>query len=277
MGEWTTEDVLIDSVVVPEQPRKMVPDAPNIQGLAASVRAHGIQQRLGGFRADGKVVLLYGHRRLAAAKLAGLKSVPMQIHNGPLDRKTIAKLRLAENLNRVDLTPLEEAESYLEVMSAAGMTARDVAGEYGKSDANVSKTTQLLRLPEAIQALLRRQQIPWSAGYELVQVADPQEQLRLAQQLVEKKLTRDALRGEIKRSKHHASKATSKGLKRATACLGEGRSVSVAGGGSSLDAFIACLEEGLTRARKSRTKGHSLATFCKTLRDEAKANGIERR
>jgi len=265
------EDIAVEAIEAREQLREVAANALDIQALAASVRAHGIQQPLAAYRQDGRVILLFGHRRLAAAKLAGLKAVPVQVHEGALDPGVIVKAQLAENMNRTDLSPIQEAEAYANVMRLTAMSAREVAREYGRSEAHVSKTLKLLTLPEAVKAMLARQEIPWSAAYELVQVADSDEQLRLAKQLAERRLTRDALRGAIKRGSRNSASPRARGSVRAVAVLESGRSVTVAGVDLTIDSVIETVEEYLARLRKARTKGWSLPTLIRALKDQARA------
>ena len=270
MPKWTLEAVAVDAIEVREQVRQVAAESPDIRALAASLRAHGIQQPLAAYRDAGRIVLLFGHRRLSAAKLAGLKTVPVRVHEGPLDRASVVKAQLAENMNRSDLSPIQEGESYAEVMRVTGMTARDVAREYGRSEAHVSKTLKLLTLPETIQGLLARQMIAWSAGYELSQVTDPEEQLRLATQLAERKLTRDAVRGQIKQKSQPTARSRNQRVGRAVAALGRGRSISVSGVDLTLDSVIETVEDYLARLRRARTKGWSLATVMRALKDQAR-------
>lgn len=269
MTKWTLEEIAVAAIEVREQLRQVSAESLDIQALAASLRAHGIQQPLAAYRDEGRTVLLFGHRRLAAAKLAGIKTVPVRVHDGVLDQGVVVKAQLAENLNRADLSPIQEATAYAELVRLTGMSARDVAREYGRSEAHVSKSLKLLTLPDAIKDLLARQEIPWSAGYELSQVSDSEEQLRLAKQLAERKLTRDALRGQIKKTTAKTERSRSNRSSRAVAALGKGRSITVGGADLTLDSVIATVEDYLARLRKARTKGWSLPTVLRALKDQA--------
>lgn len=96
-------------------------------------------------RANGYVVIA-GHRRLAAAKAAGLDEVPCVVHDD-LDDRTRAEMMLVENLQREDLTPLEEAAAYQRLIDL-GHKQRDLAKIVGRSQPHISKRTALLKLPE---------------------------------------------------------------------------------------------------------------------------------
>lgn len=270
MPKWTLEDLPVNAIEVREQLREVAADSPDIRALAATVQAHGVQQPLAAWRENDGVILLFGHRRLAAAKLAGLKSVPVQVHDGILDRTAVVKAQLAENLNRRDLSPLQEAESYAELMRISGITAREVAREYGRSESLVSKTLKLLTLSEAVRGMLGRREIPWSAGYELSRVGDHEKQIQMAMALAGGTLTRDALAGKIKQGGRKPDKSKRDRVARAVAPLGEGRSITVSGTDLSIDCVICTVEDYLARLRKARTKGWSLPTLLRALNDQAR-------
>jgi ParB family chromosome partitioning protein len=272
MASWTLEEIAIEAIEVHDQVREISADAPDIRALAANIRAQGLRQPLTAYREQESVVLVFGHRRLAASVVAGRKAVPVLVHQGPLDRGSVLKAQLAENLNRIDLSPIEEAQGYVDLMQVTGMTARDVSREYGRSEAHVSKLTKLLALPVPIQEMLRQQAIPWSAGYELSQVGDEQEQLRLASELVEGKLTRDALRGSIRRATQKDSAQRTRASGRAVAELERGQSITVTGSDLTIDSVIETVEQYLARLRKARTKGWSLSTTLRALKDQSRSN-----
>jgi ParB family chromosome partitioning protein len=140
----------------PRQPRLQF-DAGELEELAASIREHGIIQPLIVSPArDGRYVLIAGERRLQAAKLAGLKTVPV-ITRQASDRQLL-ELALIENVQRADLGPLEEAEAYQHLVQDFGLSQEQVAERVGKSRVAVTNTLRLLGLSaKAKQALANGQ------------------------------------------------------------------------------------------------------------------------
>jgi ParB/RepB/Spo0J family partition protein len=136
----------------PEQPRKHFSEDA-LADLAASIKTRGLLQPIVVRRMDDGFQLLAGERRFRASQLAGLDRVPALIREGD-DALEIA---LIENLQREDLTPLEEAEALATLVERHGYNHREVADLLGKSRPYVSNTLALTRLPESIKADLHRE------------------------------------------------------------------------------------------------------------------------
>jgi ParB family chromosome partitioning protein len=137
----------------PEQPRKHF-DQERIAELAASIKAHGLLQPIVVRRAsDGGFELLAGERRLRAAQLAEIERLPALVREvqDPLE------VALIENLQREDLSPLEEAEALAVLIERHGYSHREVAALLGKSRPYVSNTLALTRLPDPVKADLHRE------------------------------------------------------------------------------------------------------------------------
>ncbi len=136
----------------PFQPRSML-DPAKLQVLADSIRQHGIIQPLVVREAaNNRYVLIAGERRWRAAQLAGLTSVPVVI----MDAAPRAQLELAlvENVVRSDLSPLEEAAAYRQLIEEFGLTQTEVAERVGRSRVSVTNTLRLLTAPDAVQNAL---------------------------------------------------------------------------------------------------------------------------
>ncbi len=141
----------------PDQPRKYFDDE-KLAELAASIKAHGLLQPIVVRRADSGFELLAGERRFRAAQLAGMDRLPALIREveDPLE------VALIENLQREDLSPLEEAEALATIIARHGYSHRTVAELLGKSRPYVSNTLALTRLPEAVKSDLHRDRSPVS-------------------------------------------------------------------------------------------------------------------
>ncbi len=136
----------------PGQPRRDFEEA-GIDALASSIASVGLLQPIV-VRPDGEgYVLVAGERRLRAARQVGLVRIPAVVR-GETDDKTNLTEALVENLQREDLSVLEEAAAFKHLMEDYGMTHDEVAGQFGKSRSAVSNTVRLLALPGAIQSML---------------------------------------------------------------------------------------------------------------------------
>lgn len=144
----------------PQQPRTAFDDEA-LESLRASITEVGILQPLVVRRHGDMYVLVAGERRWRAAQAAGLTEVPALVRPG--DETSSLTEALIENIQREDLTPLEEAAAYQQLQDDFGLTHAEIAQRVGKSRAAVSNSLRLLSLPPAIQALLREQRI--SAGH----------------------------------------------------------------------------------------------------------------
>ena len=134
----------------PRQPRTAM-DQSELDNLAASIREHGIIQPLlvSQESYSGRYILVAGERRLRAARLAGLETVPVIIRQ-TTDQQRL-ELALIENVQRADLTPLETAEAYHHLIEEFGLTHEEVAQRVGKSRESVTNTHRLVRLPDEVK------------------------------------------------------------------------------------------------------------------------------
>tara|TARA_R110002096_G_scaffold17764_11_gene61316 strand:+ start:1176 stop:2069 length:894 start_codon:yes stop_codon:yes gene_type:complete len=174
------------------QPRRHFSDEA-LAELADSIKAHGVIQPLVvRARADhpGHFEIVAGERRWRAAQLAGLDEVPVLVR-GLDDREALA-VALVENLQREDLSPIEEAEAFRRLLEDFGLTQDTVAGLVGKSRPQISNTLRLLRLPPAVREMVSDGRLSAGHARALVNIPDPE---ALAERIVREGLTvRDAER-----------------------------------------------------------------------------------
>ncbi len=149
----TSREASIASIEAnPRQPRRSF-DHGMMDDLIASVKTHGIlQPLLVTKKTDGKYRLIAGERRLRAATLAGLTSVPIVLRSA--NEQEQLELALIENIQRQNLNPLEEAYAFEELNRAFGLTQEEIAKKMGKSRSQVANTVRLLQLPELMQNAL---------------------------------------------------------------------------------------------------------------------------
>lgn len=131
------------------QPRRSMNDA-RLHELAASIKSHGILSPIILRREGGRLEVVAGERRLRAARLAGLASIPALVKE--LSGGQALELALVENLQREDLNPIEEAEAYLRLHEEFGLTQEEVARRVGRDRTSVANALRLLRLPRQIRA-----------------------------------------------------------------------------------------------------------------------------
>lgn len=186
-----------------EQPRKEFNDEALI-ALSESILEHGIIQPLTVRPlANGRYQLVAGERRWRASRMAGLKSVPVVIKE-LTDRETM-ELALVENLQREDLTPIEEAEGYKALSEQFGLTQDEVAKKVGKSRPAVANAMRLLSLPEKCRNALAKGLI--TAGHARAMLSLDTDDLDNALELALKGATvRDIERLSQKKNKKTAEK-----------------------------------------------------------------------
>jgi ParB family chromosome partitioning protein len=137
----------------PRQPRSALhPEA--LEELTASIREHGVLQPLIVTVGDkaGQYILIAGERRLQAARLAGLASIPVIVRQAT-DQQRL-ELAIIENVQRSDLSALEEAEAYRQLAEDFDLSHEEIAGRVGKSRVAVTNTLRLLKLPDSVKNAL---------------------------------------------------------------------------------------------------------------------------
>lgn len=152
------QDVPLEAIAPnPHQPRGSIATE-DLQELASSIREHGIIQPLiVTSQADGSYQLIAGERRWRAARLAGLKHVPVIVKD--VAPQQMLELALVENLQRADLNPLEEALAYKQLIEEFGLSQGDVAQRVGKSRPAIANTLRLLLASPAVQAAVMEETI----------------------------------------------------------------------------------------------------------------------
>lgn len=166
------------------QARKAFADS-EIEQLSESIKIHGvIQPLLLNRQKDGNYLLIAGERRYRAAKKAGIKELPAVIRD--LNDEGVMEISLIENLQRVNLNPIEEAQGIKDLMTQGNLTQEQAADRVSKSRPAVANTLRLLHLPKAVQNLLLEEKLSRGHAKCLLGVADSEMQIYLATLCVEK-------------------------------------------------------------------------------------------
>ena len=176
-GEAVYDLPLADILPNPWQPRHEF-DEEALTDLADSIRREGVLSPILVVRREGDTLLVSGERRLRAAKIAGLETIPAIVRQ--LDDRAMATIALVENIQRADLNALEEAQGYARLMADTGQSAAQVAEAVGKSRAHVANMVRLLDLPEEVLALLAEGRLTAGHGRALLGIPDPADLVALA-------------------------------------------------------------------------------------------------
>lgn len=183
----------------PKQPREDF-GYQELEDLINSIREHGILQPLIVSKVDEDgYELIAGERRLRAAKILNLKTVPVIVRTVRGQEKL--ELALIENIQRKDLNPIEEARAFQKLISEFGLTQEEVAKKIGKSRPVVANTLRLLTLPEEIQRALRDRKISESHARTLVSLSDSKKQLKYFEKILKNNLTLRQTEGAVKRAR----------------------------------------------------------------------------
>jgi ParB family chromosome partitioning protein len=170
----------------PRQPRERFEDE-GLQALARSIREVGVLQPVVVRRIEDGYELVAGERRLRAAKLAGLATVPALIRES--DDTESLREALIENIHREDLNPIELAEAFRELLEELGLKQETLAERLGMSRSHIANTIRLLQLPAEAQQLLAGGKIQAGHGRALLSLADEEAQKTLALRIAAEDLT----------------------------------------------------------------------------------------
>jgi ParB/RepB/Spo0J family partition protein len=179
----------------PEQPR-LAFNEETLQELSASIREHGVLQPILVRPLQGnRFQLIAGERRWRASKLAGVESIPALIED--IDDDTALEIAIIENLQREDISPLDEAAMYDRMVRDHGYSIRKLADKLGKDKGYLENRLRLADAPDEIRQLVSLRKDTLSHAYELLKVDDPKKRRRLADQVAAGQLTLIKLREKI--------------------------------------------------------------------------------
>ena len=179
----------------PEQPR-LAFNEETLQELSASIREHGVLQPILVRPLEGnRFQLIAGERRWRASKLAGVDSIPALIED--IDDDTALEIAIIENLQREDISPLDEAAMYDRMVRDHGYSIRKLADKLGKDKGYLENRLRLADAPDEIRQLVSLRKDTLSHAYELMKVDDPKKRRRLADQVAAGQLTLIKLREKI--------------------------------------------------------------------------------
>ncbi|MBO4829867.1 MAG: ParB/RepB/Spo0J family partition protein [Fibrobacter sp.] len=169
----------------PFQPRKFFDDDELVE-LAETIEKHGLIQPIAVRKVGDRYQIISGERRTRASKLANCRTIKAQVYDN-LDDKTMSEWALIENIQRVDLNPIEVAQSYQQLIDNHNYTHDDLAKTVGKSRSAITNALRLLKLPNQVQAWIQEGKLAGGAARALCseKIADPE---ALAKRVIEEGL-----------------------------------------------------------------------------------------
>ncbi|MBV9789758.1 MAG: ParB/RepB/Spo0J family partition protein [Chloroflexi bacterium] len=191
------QDIPIDRIRTnPFQARMKFKD---IDELAESMRTHGFTSRLRVRRDPAQpqfFQLVYGERRLRAAHVAGIKSIPCDV--AEYSDQQMREIGLTENLQRSDLEPLEEARAFRVAIDEGGYSMRSLAAQIGKSKGYVQGRLDLLRAPEDVQRMVDEHPETFTAALLISQIPTPEQRRPLIESVIRGDLDKESVRGIVR-------------------------------------------------------------------------------
>ena len=169
-----------------EQPRKNF-DEDSLQELAESLKQFGMLQPILVQNRGDYYEIIAGERRWRAAKIAGLKEVPVIVRE--LTDQEIVEFSLIENIQREDLNPIEEAQAYKRLLTEFHLKQDEVAERVSKSRTAVTNSMRLLKLCDEVQKMVVDDMISTGHARALISIEDPEEQYLIAQKIFDEKLS----------------------------------------------------------------------------------------
>ena len=189
--------VNLDDIIPNRFQPRIAFDEKGLQELSASIKEHGIIQPLVLRKLGNKYEIIAGERRYKAATMAGLTTVPAVISN--IDDNKSAEVALVENIQRRDLTPIEEARSYKNLLDKGYLTQEELAKKMGLSQSAIANKLRLLNLDETVQQALLDGKISERHARSLLSIENKEEQKEWLNKIISERLTVRQLDQELKK------------------------------------------------------------------------------
>ena len=184
----------------PDQPRAHF-NSETLEELAESIRQQGvIQPILAEDAGDGTFLIIAGERRWRAGQIAGLEEVPVIVRDFTLEQKL--EIALVENIQREDLSPLEEARAYHHLMEALNLSQQDVADKVGKKRSTIANALRLLKLNEPMKDAIEKGDLSAGHARAILSVTNPADQELLFNRIIAQGLSvrsAESMAGEMNR------------------------------------------------------------------------------
>jgi ParB family chromosome partitioning protein len=186
------------------QPRKKFDDE-KLNVLSESIKKHGVVQPIIVKKEDNTYRIVAGERRWRAARMAGLKSIPVIIKE--LSNKQVMEIALIENLQREDLNPIEEAEAFEKLINEYNLTQEELSESIGRSRSAISNTIRLLGLPQKVKNCLINQEITSGHARAILSIENENLKEKVCDEIIEKNLTVRQTESLVKKYLNESKKA----------------------------------------------------------------------
>ena len=187
-----------------EQPRKNF-DEDALQELADSIKKHGIIQRLVVQKKGEYYEIIAGERRWRAAKIAGLKHIPVVIKD--YSEQEMVEIALIENIQRQDLNPIEEAMAFKQLMQEYDLKQDELAERVSKSRTAVTNSMRLLKLPQKIMEMVINNELSSGHARTLLSIEDEDLQIRVAELVILKQMSVRETENYVKKLQNNKNKS----------------------------------------------------------------------
>jgi len=189
-------DIPLDKIVPDSHQPRRVFDEEKLRGLAKSIAQQGLIQPVLLRPKGGKYVIVHGERRFQAHKMLGLKTIRAEVRE--LTDREVLLIQLIENVQREDLNPIEEAETYLRMVNKLRLTHEEIAEKIGKSRTYITNKLRLLDLSPSIQEKIISGTLSQGHGEAILTVGNKDERERVAKKIIEERLSVKQSREMIK-------------------------------------------------------------------------------
>ncbi|MBY0589144.1 ParB/RepB/Spo0J family partition protein [bacterium] len=241
-----------------------------IEGLAQSLQSVGQLVPIRVRSVDDLFEITDGGRRYLAAQKLSWTTLDAIVERQDVGEGEVLSIQLIANCQRAELSALDKARAIEQLMRSTGWNASETATKLGMSGSGITRYLSLLTLPSEFQREIELGHVSAATAYEITKVADPAKQASLIEIATEKRLTRDAAVGQIKKSRLPEPKESKGGTRKATLIVDGSSTISVSTSDLTIDRLATLLEETLARVRKARQQGWVLDTLVRALKDQAR-------
>lgn len=197
MNTEQVQEIFVEDIIPNRFQPRLTFDEKALQELSDSIKAHGVIQPLVLRRVGNKYEIIAGERRYKASCMAGLKKVPAIVRE--MTDNESAEVALIENIQRKNLTSIEEAQSYRNLLDRGYLTQEELANKLGVTQPTIANKMRLLNLCDEVQNALLNEQISERHARSLLAISNPDEQKAMLNRIIKERLTVKQLDNEIKK------------------------------------------------------------------------------